>query len=308
VNQLAELKSLQSFIWRQAQGRGMQFAFGKDRRPRDTATALFPATRLRALAALNCLLVGSRGGDECDRLALRQVTPCHAAHDRAVDPTGEKPMVNHWRMTPARISLVGVLLLLAAQPVLGQSADGYYYESFRYGYNPGYYARHYPVPSPEYYALYFGPYHLSASKTWPGLTAAGASVYYAPPISGLATEAGAKPSIRGRWPVRAESSEQTDTAVQLEFRVPEGAQVWLGGVQTQQTGSLRHYATPPLTPGQEYTYEARVAWIEHGKEMVQNQTFRLHAGEHVSVSFPAAVAQGFSAGAGGETKSSRAAP
>jgi uncharacterized protein (TIGR03000 family) len=217
-------------------------------------------------------------------------------------------MFNPWRSTSAAMSLVGVLLLLAPRPVSGQSADGYYYETFRYGYNPGFYARHYPVPSTESYSLYFGPYHLSASKTWPGLITAGASVYYAPPVSAVATQAGAKPPIRGRWPVRAESPEQTDTAVQLKFRVPEGAQVWLGGVQTQQTGSLRHYVTPPLTPGQEYTYEARVTWKEQGKEMVQLQTFRLHAGDHVSASFPVAVAQGASAGAGGETKSSHAVP
>jgi hypothetical protein len=45
--------------------------------------------------------------------------------------------------------LAGALVIavspLAVRPVRGQGAGGYYYETYRYGYNPGYYARQYVI-------------------------------------------------------------------------------------------------------------------------------------------------------------------
>jgi hypothetical protein len=42
-------------------------------------------------------------------------------------------------------ALITVVSPPAVRPALGQGAGGYYYETYQYGYNPGYYARRYVV-------------------------------------------------------------------------------------------------------------------------------------------------------------------
>src|SRR5690242_11304294 len=44
-----------------------------------------------------------------------------------------------------------------------------------------------------------------------------------------------------------------DTKAQIWLRVPKSAEIWVNGVKTKQTGELRHFFSPPLTPGKKYS-------------------------------------------------------
>jgi uncharacterized protein (TIGR03000 family) len=60
--------------------------------------------------------------------------------------------------------------------------------------------------------------------------------------------------------------------------LPEGAPLWVEGKPTRQRGKLRHFVSPPLTPGRRYTYTARVVWFEDGQWVSQTQTVPVWAG------------------------------
>ena len=69
--------------------------------------------------------------------------------------------------------------------------------------------------------------------------------------------------------------------------VPAGAQVWFDGTATTSTGSVREFDSPPLTPGNRYSYEIQARWNENGQEVSQTQQVVVTAGAHVDVKFPA---------------------
>jgi uncharacterized protein (TIGR03000 family) len=181
-------------------------------------------------------------------------------------------------------SVATAALLIAARPAPAQSAGGYYYETFRYGYNPGYYARRYPVPSAEYQSLNFGPYR-TATKTAPGVVSPGAYLRVAPAASPAAPHGGSAPAS-----VRVQAAAPEGRA-RLELRVPEDAAVWFGDVRTEQTGTRRQFESPPLTPGKEYVYAVRVVWQEAGKEVQESRDVTVRAGEQLSATFPLTKAE-----------------
>ena len=101
------------------------------------------------------------------------------------------------------------------------------YRSYPYGY----YGPAYPAYAPGYYApIYVAP-AASLSRTAPAEQA---------------------PSPQ---PAEARNSSQrmVDTAVHVTVRAPKDAEVWFGGQKTRQTGAVRRFVSPPLTPGQEYS-------------------------------------------------------
>jgi uncharacterized protein (TIGR03000 family) len=68
--------------------------------------------------------------------------------------------------------------------------------------------------------------------------------------------------------------------------VPDGAQVWLEGQPTQQTGTVRWYVSPSLPPGIPHVYEVRARWTDQGKDVEQTQQVIIRAGEQVKTIFP----------------------
>jgi uncharacterized protein (TIGR03000 family) len=68
--------------------------------------------------------------------------------------------------------------------------------------------------------------------------------------------------------------------------VPADAQIWVEDAKTKQTGPVREFQSPPLTPGTRYTYELRARWTENGREVTQTQEIPITAGAHVNVTFP----------------------
>ncbi len=79
------------------------------------------------------------------------------------------------------------------------------------------------------------------------------------------------------------------TCVSLLVQVPAGAEIWLDGVKTNQTGTDRRFESPALQPGSVYTYEVRARWTEQGRNQEQSQIVLVHAGEQVRVQFPAVL-------------------
>jgi uncharacterized protein (TIGR03000 family) len=57
-------------------------------------------------------------------------------------------------------------------------------------------------------------------------------------------------------------SDQTNNTAMVEVTCPPNAQLWFDNTATAQTGTNRHFATPPLSPGQTYTYEIRATWTQ----------------------------------------------
>jgi uncharacterized protein (TIGR03000 family) len=80
------------------------------------------------------------------------------------------------------------------------------------------------------------------------------------------------------------------TVARLTIEVPADAIVWLEDQQTQQTGTVRQFVTPPLEPGVPYTYTIRARWVQGGREWEQVQSVPIRAGQSRTVVFPVPVA------------------
>jgi uncharacterized protein (TIGR03000 family) len=74
-----------------------------------------------------------------------------------------------------------------------------------------------------------------------------------------------------------------DNAVLIAVRVPDSAVIWFDGDKRTETGSLREFVTPPLPPGQRYTYEIKAQWVENGREVLQTRKVDIYAGDRLMV-------------------------
>jgi uncharacterized protein (TIGR03000 family) len=178
---------------------------------------------------------------------------------------------------PMRIILVGAVVTtvspLAVRSVQAQGTGGYYYETYIYGYNPGYFARTYSVrPSP-----------FPSSKIAPF----GAPiVYYVGPATAPAKSSRTQP-VDIRLGYGTPAPVLADGPAQIELQMPAGAQVWFGGQKTTQTGTRRQFESPSLTAGRAYTYDVRVTWREGEREVTESRRLTVHAGDRLNASFPA---------------------
>jgi uncharacterized protein (TIGR03000 family) len=66
-------------------------------------------------------------------------------------------------------------------------------------------------------------------------------------------------------------------AAEVEITVPPDATLWFDGVLTRQTGARRGFVSPPLTPGQNYTYEVHARWTQDGRTVDRTRTIRVRA-------------------------------
>jgi uncharacterized protein (TIGR03000 family) len=81
--------------------------------------------------------------------------------------------------------------------------------------------------------------------------------------------------------------EPDPNSATMNVRVPAGAEMWFEGSKTGQRGAVRTFVSPPLEPGQGYTYAVRARWNEGGKEIEQTKQVHVKAGERVDVQFDA---------------------
>ena len=71
----------------------------------------------------------------------------------------------------------------------------------------------------------------------------------------------------------------------MTVHVPADADVWFDGDATKQQGEWRAFASPPLTPGKDYSYDVRARWTVGGKTVDQTRTVVVHANDKVEVDF-----------------------
>jgi uncharacterized protein (TIGR03000 family) len=76
-----------------------------------------------------------------------------------------------------------------------------------------------------------------------------------------------------------------DNAAHLRVIVPTGAKVWFDNSATQQTGRVRFFESPPLTPGKDYSYDVRATWTENGKEVTRTRHVDIRANAKATVDF-----------------------
>lgn len=74
-------------------------------------------------------------------------------------------------------------------------------------------------------------------------------------------------------------------AVTFRMHVPDGALVWFEDEATSQTGDVREFVSPSLTPGRDYVYHIRVKWDENGKVVERKRNVSVHAGDRINLKF-----------------------
>jgi uncharacterized protein (TIGR03000 family) len=68
--------------------------------------------------------------------------------------------------------------------------------------------------------------------------------------------------------------------------VPADAKISVDDTSTVSTGTYRCFKSPPLDPGNKYSYKFVVRWHEAGKEMAQTQRVNVTSGAKIDLRFP----------------------
>jgi uncharacterized protein (TIGR03000 family) len=76
------------------------------------------------------------------------------------------------------------------------------------------------------------------------------------------------------------SSANADKVL-VEVRVPAGAKIFFEGAKTTQTGEVRHFVSPSLAEGYNYTYHVQATWTENGREVNQSRSFNVRRGDFI---------------------------
>jgi len=156
----------------------------------------------------------------------------------------------------------------------GYYGGGYYggYSGYRpyYGSNYGY--------RPYYGSSYRYPY--SRSYGWSSWWSPG---YYVTPSYSMPYDEGTPTYSSGYTP---EETPAPATAAHVTVRAPANARVWIGGWETPNTGSVREFDSPALTPGKQYSYEVKAQWEENGRMVTQSQEVDVSAGARSRAVFP----------------------
>lgn len=131
-----------------------------------------------------------------------------------------------------------------------------------YGHNHGYHHNHYRHNHLGYYSH---GYPVHANYTQSVVVSAGAVA------SGVTAAAYSVPAA---------------TTARLQVHVPAAdAQVWLEGTLTTSRGMTRVFESPPLEPGQSYTYSIRAAWPRDGWTVTEDRQVYVVAGRISAVDF-----------------------
>jgi uncharacterized protein (TIGR03000 family) len=92
-------------------------------------------------------------------------------------------------------------------------------------------------------------------------------------------------TIPGQVPAAPAETSAGENVARVVVRVPENAQLEFGGVAVGQTGRVRKFTSPPLTPGQKYRYSIRATWTESGRTVTKDRQIFVYAGEKADVDF-----------------------
>jgi uncharacterized protein (TIGR03000 family) len=130
-----------------------------------------------------------------------------------------------------------------------------------------------------YWPAYYGGY-------WPGYYGYYAPYGYAAPVCySYITPTSATPSKTTPKSQTKESAANNQATVEVTLPNPD-AQVWFDDIATNQTGTVREYATPArLAAGKTYVYQLRASWMANGQLVTQTRQVQVQPGQRTTVSF-----------------------
>jgi uncharacterized protein (TIGR03000 family) len=170
----------------------------------------------------------------------------------------------------------------------GYHRGGYGYRPYYGGYY-GYYPYYDAYPYNDTYPSYGSYPYDSDLLSVPAYASGGSSLYYqSAPSSSYGTILGGSILSSDLPASTSPSPAQADTAAHVTVNVPAGARLWFDDTPTTSTGSVREFASPPLTPGARYTDDIKATWNENGREVTQTRKVDVTAGGHINVNFPVA--------------------
>jgi uncharacterized protein (TIGR03000 family) len=77
-----------------------------------------------------------------------------------------------------------------------------------------------------------------------------------------------------------------DLKAHLTVLVPADAELWFNGTKvTGEEGTVRKFASPPLTSGRRYIYDVRAQWRKGGQSVTATREVRVRAGVQINVDF-----------------------
>jgi uncharacterized protein (TIGR03000 family) len=79
------------------------------------------------------------------------------------------------------------------------------------------------------------------------------------------------------------AAQQSAERANLRIRLPAGARLTVDGQETKQTGSVRRFISPPLTPDKNYRYTFQWTYRKDGKAVARTRIVYVHAGESKEV-------------------------
>jgi uncharacterized protein (TIGR03000 family) len=86
----------------------------------------------------------------------------------------------------------------------------------------------------------------------------------------------------------AVSSPARSNTAHIRLLVPASAKVWFGNSATQQTGSVRFFESPALTPGKDYSYDVKAQWRDASdKEVTRTRHVDVRANMQTTVDLTA---------------------
>jgi uncharacterized protein (TIGR03000 family) len=205
------------------------------------------------------------------------------------------PSLGRWLL------LTGALLFVTAGPSLAGPHGGVGHAHAHFGgipvgvgvginhagvFFPGHFGvRGYPYYAPAYGYRSYRPYPYSYGL---GYSPFNATLYSIPSWYFVNPYAAALPlylGSSGPGPLPPAEMREDTTAI-VTVKLPVDAELWFEGTKTKETGSVREFQSPPLTPGRRYTYDVQARWEENGKMVTQSQTVGVSAGSAVTVEFP----------------------
>jgi uncharacterized protein (TIGR03000 family) len=96
------------------------------------------------------------------------------------------------------------------------------------------------------------------------------------------------PTVRA-VPMPTPAPEPEATA-RVNVLVPSDAALYIQGVRMNETGSYREFVSPPLVPGEDYTYNLRAVWRDSGREVASDKLVHVRPGERYDVDLTRATA------------------
>jgi uncharacterized protein (TIGR03000 family) len=174
---------------------------------------------------------------------------------------------------------------------------GYHHHGYGYpwygfglglGYYPwynGYYGSYYPsYLYSDYYAPSYSYDGYAADTYVPNYPSYTAPDYYGSSVAPNYYGSYTAPEGSSAGYYGAQSAAVDNTA-HIVVRMPADAKLWFENDLTTQTGTERHFDSPPLTPGKEFSYNVRAQWREGNQDVTRSREVLVHAGDRVTVDF-----------------------